>query len=40
VHENDLGVHRDELYICIYMVVYVLRSESLCDYEAGELGHK
>jgi hypothetical protein len=31
----------DELsYICVYMIVYVLRPESLCDYEAGEPGRR
>jgi hypothetical protein len=46
VRGDDLGVRTDPsyiyiyIYIYIYMVVYLLRLESLCDYEVGELGGK
>jgi hypothetical protein len=35
---NDLKVHNTELYIYVCMILYVLRLESLYDYEAGEPG--
>jgi hypothetical protein len=44
VHVNDLGVHTKLIYIYLgvglCVVVYALKLESLCDYEAGESRHK
>jgi len=38
VHDNNLEVRSNDLDIYVYMTIYVLRLEILCDYEAGDPG--